>query len=157
MDTDGGASGWAPLPADLDEAAAALLADCPVLGSPAAAQAAIAAVRKEPGSEVYGWVEDGRVIAVYGLRAQGLSFTLPWLAVTPDRRGERFGRSALADSLRHCGRKPMTVETDEALKGWFERVGFKTVGRKRTPDGGFSYRLGWYAPRRPGEPGYGAH
>jgi ribosomal protein S18 acetylase RimI-like enzyme len=154
---DAAAAGWAPLPPALDEAAAALLAECPALGSDERARAAIAAVRGEDQGDVYGWVEDGKLVAVYGLVKRGLSFDLLWLAVAPDRRGQRYGRSALVDALRRCGRSPMTATADDAAVGWYQRVGFKTVGRKSLPEGGFRYRLGWYAPRRPDEPGYGAH
>jgi len=150
-------AGWALLPAALDNAAASLLAACPMLGSPDAASAAIAALRAEPEGEIYGWLEADTLIAVYGLRRAGLSYELPWLAVAPDRRGQRYGRSALVDALRRCGRKPLTVQADEPLKSWFEQVGFRVVGRKRLAAGGYHYRLGWYAPRRPGEPGHGAH
>lgn len=121
------------------------------------ALAAIAAARDDPDSDVYGWVEGGELIAVYGLRQGRLNFDLLWLAVNPDRREQRYGRSALVDALRRCGRKPMTTEVDESIKGWFERLGFKTIGRKPKPGGGYRFRLGWYAPRRPDEPGYGAH
>jgi GNAT superfamily N-acetyltransferase len=94
---------------------------------------------------------------VYGLRKAGLSYELPWLAVAPSWRGQRYGRSALVDALRRCGRKPMTVETDEIGKGWFEAIGFRTVGRRSGAGGEFRYRMGWYAPRLPQEAGYGAH
>lgn len=150
-------AGWAPLPADHDETAAGLLGACPALGSVEQARLAISDMRSDPDGEIYGWVESGNLVAVYGLRRTGPSYQMPWLAVTPSRQGQRYGRSALMDALRHCGRRPMTVEADEAQKGWFERVGFKTVGRRRAPDGGYRYRLGWYAPRRPDEPGYGVH
>jgi GNAT superfamily N-acetyltransferase len=149
--------GWAPLSPELADTAALLLAACPILGSEEAAAAALAALRADPEGEVYGWQEDDALVAVYGLRRAGLSYELPWLAVAPDRRGQRYGRSALVDALRRCGRKPLTALADEPLKGWFEQVGFRIVGRKRLPDGGYRYRLGWYAPRRPGEPGHGAH
>ena len=79
---------------------------------------------------------------------------MPWLAVDPAWRGQRYGRSALTDALRRCGRAPMTVEADDGHVGWFQTVGFKIVGR-RVPPGGDRYRLGWYAPRRPDESGYG--
>jgi GNAT superfamily N-acetyltransferase len=148
--------GWAPLPPERDAAAARLLADCPGLGSVERAEAAIAALRADPDGEVYAWVDAGELIAVYGLRKARLNYELPWLAVAPERRGQRYGRSALVDALRRCGRKPMTVEADETVKGWFEHIGFRTVGRKPVA-GGFRYRLGWYAPRRPDEAGYGAH
>ena len=150
-------SAWAPLPPEWDEVAARLLADCPTLGSPEAAAAAIDRLRSEPDGQIYGWIEDGELIAVYGLRTARLHNQLPWLAVAPAWRTRRYGRSALVDALRRCGRKPMTVEADETLKGWFEGVGFRTVGRKPVPGGGFRYRLGWYAPRHPGEPGHAAH
>lgn len=150
-------AGWQPLPSARDHEAAQLLAACPTLGSTEAAAAAIATLRSEPDGDVYGWVDGDEVIAVYGLRKAGLSYELPWLAVAPAWRGQRYGRSALVDALRRCGRKPMTVEASAALKAWFERVGFRTVGRRRGRSGEFRYRLGWYAPRRPQEAGYGAH
>jgi hypothetical protein len=127
------------------------------LGSPEAAARAIAALRADPKGDVYGWVDGDELIAVYGLRLAGLSYDLLWLAVAPAWRERRYGRSALVDALRRCGRKPMTVETDARHKDWFGRVGFRTVGRRPVPGDGFRYRMGWYAPRRPGEPGHGAH
>jgi GNAT superfamily N-acetyltransferase len=149
-------SGWAPLPPEFDREAAAMLADCPALGSVEAAATAIAVLRDNPDGELYGWLDGEELVAVYGLRKAGLNYELPWLAVTPSRRGRRYGRSALIDALRRCGRKPLTVEADESGKGWFEGIGFRTVGRRPT-GGGFRYRMGWYAPRLPQEAGYGAH
>src|SRR5687768_2938496 len=149
--------GWGLLPPELDHEAAGMLADCPSLGSAEAAATAIAALREDPEGEVYGWLDGGELIAVYGLRKAGLSYELPWLAVAPSWRGQRYGRSALVDALRRCGRKPMTLETDEIGKGWFEGIGFRTVGRRSDARGGFRYRMGWYAPRLPQEAGYGAH
>ena len=151
------APGWGPLPPGLDEAAAGLLADCPSLGSTEAAAGAIAALRADAEGEIYGWVDDDALIAVYGLRKAGLSYELPWLAVAPSWRGQRYGRSALVDALRRCGRKPMTLEADESGKGWYQSIGFRTVGRRPAHGGGFRYRMGWYAPRLPQEAGYGAH
>ena len=152
-----GESGWAELLPTFDEAAAELLADCPQLGTGEAASVAIAALRASLDGELYGWVRDGTLLAVYGLRKTGLSYELPWLAVAPAWRHQRYGRSALVDALRRCGRKPMTIETDETLKAWFAGIGFRTVGRKSLPDGGYRYRMGWYAPRLPREAGYRAH
>jgi GNAT superfamily N-acetyltransferase len=149
--------GWALLRPEFDREAAAMLADCSALGSEEAAAAAIAALRDNPDGELYGWLDGDELIAVYGLRKAGLSYELPWLAVAPSWRGRRYGRSALVDALRRCGRKPMTVEADESGKGWFEGIGFRTVGRRPTEGGGFRYRMGWYAPRLPQEAGYGAH
>jgi ribosomal protein S18 acetylase RimI-like enzyme len=145
------------LPPELDPDAARMLADCPALGSVEAAAAAIAALRADPDGEVFGWLDGGELIAVYGLRKARLSFELPWLAVAPSMRARRYGRSALVDALRRCGRKPMTVEVDESAKGWFEGIGFRTVGRRSSPGGDLRYRMGWYAPRLPQEAGYGAH
>jgi ribosomal protein S18 acetylase RimI-like enzyme len=148
---------WATLPAVYEDAAANLLAACAQLGSPEQALSAISAMRGDGGGEVLAWIEDETLVAVYGLRKNGPSYVMPWLAVDPAWRGKRYGRSALTDALRRCGRSPMTVEADDGHVGWFQRVGFKIVGRKPQPDGGYRYRLGWYAPRRPDEPGYGAH
>jgi predicted GNAT family N-acyltransferase len=142
---------------ELDVAAARLLAECPALGGVEQAAASIAALRADADENIYGWLEDGRLVAVYGLRKSGLSFELSWLAVDPAWRGQRYGRSALVDALRRCGRKPLTVQADESLRGWFEGIGFRVVGRKRGSDGAMHYRLGWYAPRLPQEAGYGAH
>ncbi len=149
--------GWGPLPPALDAVAAGFLADCPALGSTEAAARAIATLRDDADSDVYGWVEGDALIAVYGLRKVKLSYELSWLAVAPAWRGQRYGRSALVDALRRCGRKPMTVEADEMGKGWYESIGFRTVGRRPATSGGFRYRMGWYAPRLPQEAGYGAH
>ncbi len=151
------AAGWGPLPVELDEAAAALLAECPALGSAEAAGEAIAEMRTDADGNLFGWLDNGELVAVYGLRKRGMSYAMPWLAVAPAWRDKRYGRSALSDALRRCGRMPMTIEADDALVGWYQRVGFKIVGRKPRPGGGYRYRLGWYAPRRPDEPGYGAH
>jgi hypothetical protein len=150
-------SEWAPLSARFDRAAAALLADCREIGSTQSGEAALAAARDQAEDEIYGWLEGDKLVAVYGLRRGRLHFELLWFAVAPERRGSRFGRSALVDALRRCGRKPLTVEVDETLKSWFDQIGFRTVGRRATPQGGFRYRLGWYAPRLPQEPGFGAH
>lgn len=152
-----GDGGWEQLAPALDGIAAILLSDCSSLGDAETALAAIASLREDAGGEVYGWVEGGALVAVYGLRKQGLSFELLWLAVDPAQRGKRYGRSALVDALRRCGRKPMTVQAEESLKGWFEGIGFRVVGRKPGADGAMRYRLGWYAPRLPQEAGYGAH
>ena len=152
-----GEAGWGVLARDLEGAAARMLAQCPSLGSVEAATAGLAELREDADGEVYGWVENGELVAVYGLRKRGLSFELPWLAVHPAWWGRRYGRSALVDALRRCGRKPLTVQAEEALKGWFEGIGFRVVGRKPGSDGVMRYRLGWYAPRLPQEAGYGAH
>ncbi|MFT4041321.1 MAG: GNAT family N-acetyltransferase [Thermomicrobiales bacterium] len=151
--------GWAPLPEDQTLAAAGLLAACPQIGSADAALTAIEDLRAaaEGESGVFAWVDGEELIAIYGLQKTGISYSLDWLAVSPARQGQRYGRSALTDALRRCGRSPMTVQADDALVGWFQRVGFKIVGRKPLPTGGYRYRLGWYAPRRPDEAGYGMH
>ncbi|MEZ4561169.1 MAG: GNAT family N-acetyltransferase [Thermomicrobiales bacterium] len=149
--------GWDRLADQHREQAAAILSACPTLGSEDVALAAIDHLRSEERGGVYAWVDGKDLIAVYGLRKTGISYSLEWLAVAPAWRGQRYGRSALTDALRRCGRSPMTVQADDALVGWYQRVGFKIVGRKPLPGGGYHYRLGWYAPRRPGEPGYGLH
>jgi GNAT superfamily N-acetyltransferase len=148
---------WSTLPDTYDEAAARLLADCAQVGSAELALTAISAMRGDDGGDVLAWLEGETLVAVYGLRKNGTSYVMPWLAVDPAWRGKRYGRSALTDALRRCGRFPMTVEADDGHVGWFQRVGFKIVGRKPQPGGGYRYRLGWYAPRQPDEPGYGAH
>lgn len=149
--------GWDLLPAADRERAAAILAACPQFGSNDTALAAIDDLRGAVSGGVYAWVAGDDLIAVYGLRKVGMTYSLEWLAVAPAWQGQRYGRSALMDALRRCGRSPMTVQADDALVGWYQRVGFKIVGHKPLPGGGYRYRLGWYAPRRPDEPGYGLH
>lgn len=149
--------GWDHLAAPDRERAAAILAACPQLGSEDIALAAIDDVRGTEDGAVYAWVDGSDLVAVYGLRKTGISYSMDWVAVAPAWQGQRYGRSALMDALRRCGRSPMTVHADDALVGWYQRVGFKIVGRKPLPSGGYRYRLGWYAPRRPDEPGYGLH
>lgn len=149
--------GWDLLPAADRERAAAILATCPQFGSNDAALAAIDDLRGAASGGVYAWVAGDDLIAVYGLRKVGMTYSLEWLAVAPAWQGQRYGRSALMDALRRCGRSPMTVQADDALVGWYQRVSFKIVGRRPLPGGGYRYRLGWYAPRRPDEPGYGLH
>ena len=137
--------GWDLLPAADRERAAAILAACPQFGSNDTALAAIDDLRGAASGGVYAWMAGDDLIAVYGLRKVGMTYSLEWLAVGPARPGPRDRRS------------PMTVQADDALVGWYQRVGFKIVGRKPLPGGGYRYRLGWYAPRRPDEPGYGLH
>ncbi|MBL8128246.1 MAG: GNAT family N-acetyltransferase, partial [Chloroflexia bacterium] len=139
--------GWDLLPAADRERAAAILAACPQFGSNDTALAAIDDLRGAASGGVYAWVAGDDLIAVYGLRKVGMTYSLEWLAVAPAWQGQRYGRSALMDALRRCGRSPMTVQADDALVGWYQRVGFKIVGRKPLPGGGYRYRLGWYAPR----------
>ena len=150
-------AGWAPLPPARDAEAAVILAECRSVGSLEAARRAIQEVRQDSSAGVSAWIENGEVVALYGLANRGLSFELLWLAVAPGWRGRRYGRSALVDALRRCGRKPMTVDVDDEGKGWFQQVGFRMVGKRPATDGTYRYRLGWYAPRRPDEAGYGAH
>lgn len=157
MASDTQKAGWDLLPDAERDRAAAILAACPYLGSVDAALAAIDDIGGAEDGAVYAWIAGDDLVAVYGLRKTGISYSMEWLAVDPAWHGQRYGRSALMDALRRCGRSPMTVQADDALVGWYQRVGFKIVGRKPLPTGGYRYRLGWYAPRRPDEPGYGLH
>jgi hypothetical protein len=65
---------WAPLLPEFDREAAAMLADCPALGSAEVAAAAIAALRDDSEGDVYGWLDGEELIAVYGLRKAKLSY-----------------------------------------------------------------------------------
>jgi len=144
-----------PLVPEWDEAATAILAACTAEGTAEAGRAALAAARTDPKTMLYGLVDGGELVAVYGLRKSGLSLEVTLLAVAEGRRRRGFGRACLQDALRRAGKRPLVAEMDDDALGFYRAVGFKLVGRRRHPSGTVRYRLGWHAPR-PGGGGVSA-
>jgi len=92
-------------------------------------------------------VIDDEPVAVVAMRKANMANEIALLVVAPDYRRQGLARRCLSDALRRSGRRPLVVEADEACTEFYKSVGFKIVGRRPSPDGGFRYRLGWHAPR----------
>ena len=139
--------GVVPQPLDLarDEEAAVILAAATGAGTIDAGRSAVAEVRGG-GGEVYGLVAGGELVAVYATRQDGMAVEVAYLAVAEGQRRKGYGRVCLQDALRRAGRRPLVAETDDAGLGFYTACGFKLVGKRRHPDGGVRYRLGWHAP-----------
>lgn len=87
-----------------------------------------------------------RIVAAYLLKRDGMANEIALIAVDPQERKRGIGRHLLQDALRRSGKRPLVAETDEDALGFYKACGFKLVGRRKHPDGGFRYRVGWHAP-----------
>ncbi|MFL5759697.1 MAG: GNAT family N-acetyltransferase [Thermomicrobiales bacterium] len=116
-------------------------------GSVDEARAHIASLRADPSATLSGIEIEGSLAAVIAVRKAGMTNEIALLAVAPDHRQQGLAKRCLRDALRRSGRRPLAVEADEACAEFYKACGFKIVGRRPTPDGGFRYRLGWHAPR----------
>jgi GNAT superfamily N-acetyltransferase len=117
-----------------------------IAGSEEEAQKLVAALRADPSVTLYGIVIDDAPVAVIAVRKASMANEVALLVVAPSHRGRGFAKRCLSDALRQSGRRPLTVEADEACTEFYKTCGFKIVGRRPDPDGGFRYRLGWHAP-----------
>jgi GNAT superfamily N-acetyltransferase len=117
-----------------------------IAGSPEEARNLVAALRADPAVTLYGIVSDSAPVAVIALRKASMANEVALLLVAPDQRGQGLAKRCLSDALRRSGRRPLTVETDEDCAQFYKTCGFKIVGRRPDPGGGFRYRLGWHAP-----------
>jgi GNAT superfamily N-acetyltransferase len=111
------------------------------------ARTQIAALRTDPDVAIHGIVIDEEPVAVVAMRKASMSNEIALLAVAPVHRRQGLARRCLSDALRRSGRRPLVVEADEACTEFYKKVGFKIIGRRSDPAGGFRYRLGWHAPR----------
>jgi ribosomal protein S18 acetylase RimI-like enzyme len=136
----------APLDPARDEAAAAILAACTAEGTIERGRAVIAEARSDPNAEPYGLTAGGELAAVYVLCKVRLMNEIASLAVAEGHRRQGHGRACLYDALLRSGRRPLVVETDDEALGFYRACGFKLVGKRKRPDGGVRYRLGWHAP-----------
>jgi hypothetical protein len=97
---------------------------------------------------LYAAFDGETLLALYLLRKVGVTTELVLVAVPPDA-DPALGLEAVAvkDAGGRVGKRPLTVETSESAVEWYKSLGFKMVGRRKRPDGSWSYRLGWHAPR----------
>lgn len=135
-----------PLPASREADAAAILADATGSGTPDAAREKIAQARTGGDDRVLGATLNGTLVGVYTLVRDGMANQIGILGVHADHRRRGIGRALLQDALRRSGRRPLTAETDEEGLPFYKACGFKMVGRRKSPDGSFRYRIGWHAP-----------
>jgi ribosomal protein S18 acetylase RimI-like enzyme len=129
-----------------DEAAAAVLAPATGQGTVDRGRAIIAEARNHPEATIYGLTVGGELAAVYILRKVTLMNEIACLAVAVGHRRRGHGRACLYDALLRSGRRPLVVETDDDVLGFYKACGFKLVGKRKRPDGTVRYRLGWHAP-----------
>jgi GNAT superfamily N-acetyltransferase len=115
-------------------------------GSEDEARQLVAALRADPAVTLHGIVKDRAPVAVIAMRKASMANEIALLVVAPEHRGQGLAKRCLSDALRRSGRRPLTVEADEACAKFYKACGFKIVGRRPDPDGGFRYRLGWHAP-----------
>jgi ribosomal protein S18 acetylase RimI-like enzyme len=119
--------------------------------SPAGAAAFLRTIRDDPEMELYAAFEGDAPVALYVLRKVGVTTELVMVGVRPDADPARgLEAAAVRDAGDRVGRRPLTVETTEAALAWYKAQGFRLVGRRKRPDGSWSYRLGWHAPRAAG-------
>jgi GNAT superfamily N-acetyltransferase len=111
------------------------------------ARTQIAALRADPAVMLYGIIVADAPVAVIAVRKASMANEIALLAVAANHRGQGFAKRLLSDALRRSGRRPLVVEVDEACAQFYKARGFKIVGRRPGPTGGFRYRLGWHAPR----------
>ena len=116
--------------------------------SPAGAAAFLAQLRANPSMALYAAFADGRPLALYVLRKVGVTTELVLVGVAPDADASLgLETAAVRDAGARVGKRPLTVETTEAAMAWYKAHGFRLVGRRKRPDGSWSFRLGWHAPR----------
>src|SRR4051812_2787709 len=131
---------------DQDESAAAILAPATGAGTVERAREVIAEARTDPDTELLGLNIDGELAGLYLLHKVTLMNEITHLAIAERFQRQGYGRSCLFDALLRSGRRPLVVETDDDALGFYKRVGFKLVGKRKHPSGAIRYRLGWHAP-----------
>ncbi|MBA3415371.1 MAG: hypothetical protein H0U10_09125 [Chloroflexia bacterium] len=142
---------FAPPPPESDEALAGLLARVLPGASPAGTAAFLAGARADPEMALYAAFAGEAPLALYLLRKVGVTTELVLVAVPPDANPALgLDAAAVRDAGARVGKRPLTVETSEPAVAWYKGLGFKLVGKRRRPDGSWSYRLGWHAPRPAG-------
>jgi GNAT superfamily N-acetyltransferase len=99
-----------------------------------------------PDPQVFAAFQDGKLVAAYALRRDGMANDLALVVVREDHRRQGIGRSLLQDALRRSGRRPLATQTPEAILPFFKACGFKLVGKRVQPDGEIWFRVGWHAP-----------
>lgn len=129
-----------------DEAAARILAAATFEGTPERGRAVVDEARGDEQSALYGLFVDGELAGAYVLRKATMMNEISHLAIAEGQRRRGHGRMCLFDALLRSGKRPLVVETDDDALGFYKRVGFKLVGKRKHPSGAVRYRLGWHAP-----------
>jgi GNAT superfamily N-acetyltransferase len=132
-------------PSERDRAAD-LLAPATGEGTSAAALEKIAEAEQN-GGVLLGAFLGQELIAAYTICRDGMANQVSLIAVREDLRRRGIGKSLLHDALQRSGRRPITIETDDAGLPFYKACGFKVFGRRPQPSGGTRWRLGWHAPR----------
>lgn len=131
------------------DAAARILASATGQRTPEAALLQIAD-DEGTGGVLLGAYLGGEMIAAYTIRKDGMANQIGLIAVHENYRRRGIGRSLLHDALLRSGRRPVTIETDEAGLPFYKACGFKVFGRRPQPSGAVRWRLGWHAPHKHG-------
>lgn len=141
------------LPPEVDGDAAELLLRALPGVSEAGATSFLATLRGNRDMTLVAALEDGKPIVISVLRKVGVTTELLLIATDPEADPARhLDLAAVQDAGNRVGRRPLTVETNEQSLDWYKRLGFKLVGKKKRPDGTWTYRLGWHGARSAGEP-----
>jgi len=144
--------GFVPVPPEFDDQAAAMLADCASLHGYPDGGSMLAALRADESAEINGVTLNDQLVVLIVTRRVHLMNEVMALVVIPGFRGHGIGELALADAIQRAGKRPLVVESSEALRPYFLKRGFKMVGKRKGPDGELRYRLGAHAPRKQPEP-----
>ncbi len=126
--------------------AATILSPATGEGTAFAAAAKIEELLSSDKAALYGGFIRHELVAVYGIRRDGMSNEVPIIAVREDHRRRGIGRTLLQDALRRSGKRPLVVETDDEGLPFYKACGFKLFGKRPHPSGTVRYRLGWHAP-----------
>lgn len=136
---------FAPLEPGQDAVAASLLVAAMPGVSSDGAEGFLNAMRADTRVSLVAAFDGGQALALYVLRKVGVTTELLLVAADP-ASDPALGLEAAAvrDAGERVGRRPLTVETSERALDWYRGLGFKLVGKRRQPDGSWSYRLGWH-------------
>lgn len=108
---------------------------------------AMPAIEFSAESQTFAVSIDGAVVGGYVMTDIGPANEIRLLAIDPQHRRHGHGRMCCMDALFRSGNRPLVLNADEAAAPFAKAVGFKIVGKRRTPAGGSMYRFGWHAPR----------
>ena len=113
---------------------------------------AMPAIELDADSRAFAVTTDGEIVGGYAMTDIGPGNEIQLLAIDPEHRRRGHGRMCCLDALFRSGNRPLVLNADEASVGFAKAVGFKIIGKRRSPDGKAMYRLGWHAPRPTADP-----
>jgi ElaA protein len=83
----------------------------------------------------HAWVEeDGRVLSYLRVLGSPGAEVVGRVVTAPDARGRGLGRLLMADALARCAR-PVRIEAQSYLLGWYGAFGFEPCGPEYLEDG----------------------